>query len=180
VFSVPVSGADLSRLTPAGTYLTDAPAAFVATEGTASVEPSLTLDSLPPGKVAVQNGSPAFWLLTSEFGEKGVESFDSLREALEALSSGDVAVAAGDALVGAYIARDLPQVRFAGQLAPATPLAVAVGPENAELSDAVRVALDELAADGVLDSVRNKWVGDLPELTVPDTGDDAPVEDAAP
>ncbi|HSK47853.1 MAG TPA: transporter substrate-binding domain-containing protein, partial [Coriobacteriia bacterium] len=158
-------GADLSRVTPAGTYLTDAPAAFIATEGTASVEPSITIASLPVKKIAAQTASAAYWLVSSEYGTDGIEQFDSLREALESVDAGESRVAIGDALVGAYIARDIPSIKYAGQLADATPLSVAVAVENTTLADAVRSALDELAADGVLESVRKKWVGDLPELT---------------
>jgi ABC-type amino acid transport substrate-binding protein len=168
VFSVPLTGADVSRLTLAGTYLSDAPAAFVAAEGTPSVEPTLTLDTLPAEKIAVQTGSQAYWLIESEYGAESIEEFETLREALDALQKGEVGVAAGDAMIGAYIARDFPNVRFAGQLAPATPLSVAVSAENTALADTVREALDELAADNVLSSVRRKWVGDLPELSGPE------------
>jgi len=164
VLSVPLADADLTRVSPAGTYVSDAPAAFIATDSTASIEPSMTLADLPVAKVAAQTGAAAYWLVSSEYGEETLEPFESLRLALEALDRGEVPAAVGDAIVGAYIARDFPRVRFAGQLAPATPLTVAVAAENSTLSDAVRTALDELAADGVLGSIRAKWVGDLPEL----------------
>ena len=59
-------------------------------------------------------------------------------------------------------------------MAGASPLAVVVAPENTALSDAVRGALDELAADGVLASVRTKWVGDLPELKAAEVEADTP------
>jgi ABC-type amino acid transport substrate-binding protein len=176
VFSVSVAGADLSRVTPAGTYLLNGPGVFVAVEGTASVEPSLTLETLPIGKVAVQSESQSHWLLESELGGDSVDIYGTLREAIEALGSGKVGYAAGDAIIAAYIARDMPSIRLAGQLAPATPLAVVVAPENTTLSDGVRDALDELAADGVLSSVRRKWVGELPELQAeePSEPDGAP------
>ncbi len=85
---------------------------------------------------------------------------------MDALEKGDVPVVAGDALVGAYIARDYPNVHLAGQMESATLLGVAVAPENAELADAARQALDGLSADGVLDAIRSKWVGALPKLNV--------------
>jgi polar amino acid transport system substrate-binding protein len=164
VFSVAISEADLSRVAPAGTYLLDGPGIFVSHEGTASVEPSLTIETLPAGKVAVQAESQSHWLLEAQIGSDSLAIYDTLREALEALGRGEVDYAAGDAIIAAYIARDTPNVGLAGQLASATPLAVVVAPDNNVLSDAVRGALDELAADGVLASVRSKWVGDLPEL----------------
>jgi polar amino acid transport system substrate-binding protein len=164
VLSVPPSAASLSSMSLAGSYVSDAPALFVATEGTASVEPSLTLDSALPAKIAVQEGSEAFWILTDEFGADAVTTYPTLREAFDALTAGDVTMVAGDALVGAYMARDMANLRMAGQLAPATPLAVAVTAENTTLGEAVRLALDELAAGGVFETLRSKWVGDAPAL----------------
>lgn len=172
VLSVPLEGASLSSLSLAGTYATTGPAFFVATQSTASVEPSLTLDTLTAQRVAAQRESLAYWLLIDALGESAVEPYDTLREALEALSRGEVEIVAGDAFVAAYIARDFPGVHYAGPLADGSPLSVAVSPEATALSDAVREALDSLAADGVLDTIRRKWVGELPELPLPTSGEE--------
>jgi len=169
VMSVPLSNSALSSVALAGSYAADGPAFFIATDSTASVEPSLTLDALTAPLVGAQQGSAAFWALRSELGSESVAPFDSLREAVEALDAGDVSVVAGDAFVGAYIIRDFQRVRFAGQLTAASPLSVAVGVENDTLQESVRTALDELAADGVFDALRTKWVGALPELTTGDS-----------
>lgn len=169
VLSIPLTTADLSRITPAGTYLSDAPGVFMAQEGSGSVEPSLTLESLPLDPVAVQKESESYWLLRQELGDAAIKEFDSLREAFEAVSAGEIKLAAGDALVGGYLMRDFPKVQLAGQLADASPLAVAVLPDNDDLSEAVRSALDGLAADGVLESIRRKWVDGLPQLMSSET-----------
>ena len=166
VMSVPFSSDLLTRASIAGTYITDGPAFFIATEGTASVEPSLTLDTVH-GPVGTQEESVAYWKLVSEFDTAGVTTFPTLRDAIEALDRGKVKVVGADALVAAYIARDFPKVHFAGQIEPAHPLGVATAAENTALSDAVRTALDSLAADGVLRTIRTKWVGELPTLEVP-------------
>ena len=163
VFSIQIESTDLSRVTSAGTYLHTAPGIF-AVSTAPSTDASVTLDSLPVTTVAAQQASPAFWLVRAEFGEENLEGFETLREALGALSAGSFKYAVGDAVVATYIARDFPNVRLVGQLAEATPFAVGVSAENAVLSDAVRGALDELAADGVLDTIRRKWLGELPEL----------------
>jgi polar amino acid transport system substrate-binding protein len=163
VFSVPFIETSAAGLLSAGTYTSSAPAFFTAREGTASVEP-VTLDSLSVEQVAAQTGSPAYWALRYELGESGVVAFDSLRAALQAVASGEVELAAGDALVGAYLARDITGIAFAGQLAGAEPLAVVTSEGNVDLADVVRKTLDDLAADGVLDTIRTKWVGDLPVL----------------
>ncbi len=172
VFSIPFSSADLAKISPAGTYLTDGPALFIAVEGTGSVEPTMSLDGPMPEKVGVQTESQAFWLLRSEFGEEILEPYDQLRDAIDAVAEGKVPAVAGDALVGAYIARDYPGVVYAGQLGPAEPLAVAVAPENVALSDAVRESLDSMVAGGVIDAIRRKWVGDFPMLDVPESDEE--------
>ena len=171
VMSVPYTADALTYSAIAGSYMIDGPAFFVAAEPSASVAPTLTLDTLDAEKVGVQQGSPAYWALTSEFSTQTVTVFPTLRQAFEALQQGQVQAVAGDAFVGAYIGRDMPSVRYAGQVEPATPLGVAVAPSNTTLEDAVRSALDGLAGDGVLDAVRTKWVGSLPGLQARATTD---------
>ena len=169
VFSIPYSQESLSRSTLAGSYLSDGPAFFIATESTAAVVPSMTLDTIPAVKIGAQEGSAAFWKLQSEFGAESLVGYPTLRDALNAVREGKVQVAAGDALVGGYIIRDMPSVHLAGQVEPAVPLGVAVALDNAKLGDMVRAALDGLSADGVLDAIRTKWVGSLPKLKLPES-----------
>ena len=65
-------GVAVSDVTLAGSYLSDGPAFFIATESTAAVVPSMTLDTLPAIKIGAQEGSPAFWRLQSEFGAESL------------------------------------------------------------------------------------------------------------
>ncbi len=166
VLSVPYAESALSELSLAGTYIINAPGLFVTTEGTASVEPSLTVDSIAQDKVAAQKESEAYWILRQQIDPEIVDPYDTERDAMQALVDGKVGLMAGDAIIGAYIARDFPSVRYAGMIGPASPLAAAVSVDNTALSDAVRVALDELSADGVLETIRRKWLGDAPEIQV--------------
>jgi cystine transport system substrate-binding protein len=106
VFSIPYSQESLSRSTLAGSYLSDGPAFFIATESTAAVVPSMTLDTIPAVKIGAQEGSAAFWKLQSELGAESLVGYPTLRDALNALREGRVRIAAGDALVGGYIIRD--------------------------------------------------------------------------
>ncbi len=167
VLSVPPNTSSLSAMSLAGSYISNAPALFVATEGTASIEPTLSLDSALPLPIGAQQGSESFWILQAEYDSDMIKPFPTLREAIEALVAGRIGVVAGDALVGAYIARDFPVVHLAGQIGPTMPLAVAVAADNTALNDAVRAALDELAAGDVLNTLRAKWVGEFPELAAP-------------
>lgn len=164
VLSVPFAETAATGLSSAGTYLSQAPGFFVSVDGTASVEPSLTIETLTADKIAVQAESPAYWALRYELGEGALQPFDSLKAALEAVSKGEAEVAAGDALVGIYLTRQVDGIAFAGQVEPAGLLAVVTSESNVELADIVRKTLDELAADGVLDTIRTKWLGGLPDL----------------
>jgi len=165
VMSVPFTDDALVSTSLAGTYIDDGPAFFVSVEGTGSTEPTLTIETLGTQKVGAQKDSVSYWLLEYEFGADAVANYPTLRDAMDALVAGDIDVVAGDAIVGAYIADDgYESVRFAGQLVPATSLGIAAALDATELEEAVRGALDKLAADGVLATIRGKWVGDLPEL----------------
>ncbi|MDZ4064233.1 MAG: transporter substrate-binding domain-containing protein [Coriobacteriia bacterium] len=164
--SVPFTEQAIIEATFAGTYVNDGPGFFVSAEETGSVVETLTIDSVGGMTIGAQKDSEAFWALKYEYGEGTVQSFASLREALQALSDGSVEAVCGDSIVAAYIARDFPSVRYAGQAGTATALGVAVAVDNTELEGAVRQALDTLAANGVLETLRKKWVGELPELVV--------------
>lgn len=168
--ATPVTEAVLADVSSAGSYLIDALGVFaVIAEG--SEVATVTIDQLPGKRVAAQEGSPAFWELQAEFGEGFVLAYPSLREAIAALAAGEADYVVGDAAVGAYIARDFADaesgaVAFVGQLASGLPLGVAVKKDATELELAVRSALDALAADGTLDTIRSKWLGDLPDIQI--------------
>jgi ABC-type amino acid transport substrate-binding protein len=93
----------------------------------------------------------------------------NLDEAFAAVASGTADVAAGDALIGAYLLRGYPELRYLGQLGSAYPLGVGVSQAKPELETQVRAVLDKLASQGVLETIRHKWIGDLPPLRVTGT-----------
>ena len=163
--AIPITDAVLADVSSAGSYLIDGPGIFTVVP--AESEPTtLTAADLPGKRVAAQNASAAFWKLQSDFGEGFVQSHETLKDAFEALVNGEADVIVGGAAVCAYIARDYPNVRFVGQLGAAQPLGVAVKKDASELETEVRAVLDALAADGTLDTIRSKWLGDLPNLEV--------------
>lgn len=150
----------------AGSYVVDGPGIFsLVTEG--STPATLTASALPGKRVGVQKSSASFWRLESDFGADFATSFDTLEKAFEALEAGELDLVVADAAVGVYMARDFDGVRFVGQYGAAQPLGVAIRKDAGELEAQVRAALDELAADGTLDAIRGKWLGDLPKLEVP-------------
>ncbi len=160
VMSAMLTEETVVQMSFAGFYAASGPALF------SSAETTVTPDRLGGLGIAVQDGSESYWKLAYELGEDRLTVTETLREAFGLLDADEVDVVAGDAFVGAYMMRDFDDIAFSAQLAPATSLGIAVGPDATELSAAVREALDTLAAGGVLDTVRTKWVGDLPILEV--------------
>jgi polar amino acid transport system substrate-binding protein len=143
----------------AGTYVNDGPAVF------STQETSITLEALAGRRIAVQRESGTYWFLADQIGEDTLVVLPTLRDALAAAASGQVDFAAGDGIVGAYMLRGFPTLKLNGQPTPAVPLGVAVGKDTPDLEQAVREALDTLAAQGVLETLRRKWMGDVPRLT---------------
>lgn len=160
-----ITDAALADMSTAGSYLIDGPALFsVVASGTPL--PSIDPATLGGMRVGVQKESPAYWTLESDYGTDFAAVYDTLRDALEALEAGEVDVVVGGAAVGAYIARDLTDVRIVGQMGPASPLGVVVRKDAAELEAEVRTVLDALSAEGVVDTITRKWLGDFPKLEV--------------
>jgi polar amino acid transport system substrate-binding protein len=158
-----VESAVASQVAFAGTYISDAPVVFAAT-GT-----SVSVDALGTKRVAVQTGSLAYWLLLDKYGDAPVMAVASLDAALSAVQSGTADVAAGDALVGAYLLRGHTGLQFAGQLGSAFPLGAGVSQTKPDLETQIRAVLDKLASQGVLETIRHKWLGELPPLRVTGT-----------
>lgn len=163
---VAITDAVLADVSTAGSYLIDGPGLF-SVVATGSVPTTLTAGDLPGKRVGAQNESPAFWTLESDYGEGFAASYPTLKAAFDALAAGEIDVVAGDAAVGAYIGRDYPSVAFVGQFGTAQPLGIAVKKDATDLETEIRAALDALAADGTLDTIHRKWLGDLPALSVP-------------
>lgn len=143
----------------AGPYINDAPAIFSANEDTAA-----TMESISGATVGAQEGSLAYWLAAEEWGQESVVAYPTLADAMAQATSGTVQYVLGDGIVGAYMLRDFPGLRLNGQMAPASPIGVAVAKEAPDLEQAVRDALDRLSSTGVLETLRRKWLGDVPRF----------------
>jgi polar amino acid transport system substrate-binding protein len=153
----------LADISTAGSYLLEGPV-FFSVVATGSAEPTVTADGLTGRRVGAQQGSQVYWMLEADYGEEFPVAYDTLRDALEALVAGEIDIVAGSAAVGSYIARDLDGVRIVGQYGPAQPLGIGVRKDATELESAVRQVLDSLVSSGVIDTIRNKWLGEFPVL----------------
>lgn len=161
-----VEDAVARQLAYAGTYVTDSAAVF----GTHVT--TLTIGELSSTRVAVQNGSAAYWYLLGEYGEGPLVVVPTVAEAMKAVTAGKADVVAGDALVIAYIGRTVTGLKYGGQLTPTFPIGVGVAEEKTKLETEVRTVLDKLSSQGVLETLRRKWAGDLPRFAVPGSGSD--------
>jgi polar amino acid transport system substrate-binding protein len=149
------------QLAYAGTYVTDSSAVF------ASDVTTLTVGDLSSQRIAVQSGSATYWILLDAYGEEPLVVMPTLLEAMRAVSAGKADVVAGDGLVTSYIGRSMPGLKYGGQLAVAFPLGVGVAQDKGKLEAEVRSTLDKLSSQGVLETLRRKWAGDLPRFAVP-------------
>jgi polar amino acid transport system substrate-binding protein len=164
--ALPITQAVLADVSFAGSYMTNGPAFFSATETTE------TVSTLAGKRVGVQDGSMAYWMLAGLYGEDAVITYPLLKDAIVDADGGNLDLVAGDAAVAAYIVRDYPSLRFVEQIGYADPLGVAIAKDADELEDIVRATLDELASDGTLSTIRVKWLGDLPELATAPLSED--------
>ena len=157
-----VEQAVASDLAFAGTYVSDAPAVFSARTAT------VTIGDLGGKRVAVQKESYAYWVIVDEYGEEAVVVMPTLRDAMTAVASGQADFAAGDAIVGSYLLRDLPSLKYNGQLVPAYPLGVAVSKENAAARGAGAQGPRRIWPPAACSArCARKWTSDLPRLTSP-------------
>jgi len=156
----------------AGTYVSDAPALFVSKDSTVSLPASASADAtgllaaIADKRVAVQQGSLAYWVLLDSVGDSNLRVVTTLDDAFRSVATGNADFVAGDALIGSYMLRTYPDFSYAGQLGSAYPLGVGCSQSNAKLESEVRTILDKLASQGVLQTLRRKWVGDLTPLKV--------------
>ncbi len=158
-----VESAVASQVAFAGTYISDAPAVFAMKGGVVSI------GALGTKRIAVQKGTLAYWILVDKYGESSLLVVPSFDEAFKSVKAGTADVAAGDALLGAYLMRGYTDIQFAFQLGSAYPIGVGVSQAKPDLETQIRSVLDKLSSQGVLQTIRSKWIGELPPLKVTDT-----------
>ena len=157
VMAVEQVGSVTFRGTLVGPYVISGPALFTVVKS--NTLPSVDIASLAGIKIAAQNDSLSAWTLEELIGTDTVDPRASLKEAFQAVESGEVSYAAADAVVGSYLAleyKDLSCVKILG-----TPIGVCMGvaADNTQLADALTNALRTIRDNGVLKLVLSKWIG---------------------
>lgn len=144
-----------------GNYLESAPAVFA--KNPAGI---VTAEQLAGAAVGVQSDSVSARALAALVPTATLTSFNTLNDAFSALRAGTVQYVACDSLMGGYLATSYADIAFAGALALPDMRGVAIAAGSVELQNAVVRALDAITSNGVLRSIRENWVGDLPSITV--------------
>lgn len=166
-----------------GDYLQTAPALFATAS---AVHEDMSVQDLAGARIGVQGSSVSEDMLRACGVSAEHKSFNNVNDCLKALDNGEIDYAVCGSDTGAYVARAYPNIVFAGTMDAAEDYGVAVRATNGELSEAVQGALDDISADGTLDTIYACWFGKVPMgiadamLTGAITSDDlARMEDAA-
>lgn len=123
-----------------------------------------TPDSHP--KVAAQVSSKSAWAVNNVFGEESLDSTTDLATAFANLKAGRVDYVASDAIVGLYSAnRADVDVKIVALLDTASGYCAMAKSDNTELQKAVSDALSDMVANGIIDVIENKWLGQTIDLT---------------
>ncbi len=154
-----VTGATSSGYTVVGSYVERATAFFSKQSSTYAAT------DLNGKTVGVQTGSASEAALSRSSLVVTQRGFGNINEAFEALNSGTVDCVLCDAYSGAYLATQYSGINMCGTLDAPVSYGVGVASSNSALQDAVKSALEQVSKGGLLDVIRQRWVGTMPSLT---------------
>ena len=117
-----------------------------------------TIDDLNGKKIGVQLGTTGDIYATGDYGAENVTQYGKGADAVIALKGGDVdAVIIDNEPAKAFVAENEGLVILDTEYA-VEDYAIAVAKDNTELLDKINAALEELTADGTIDSIISKYI----------------------
>lgn len=120
----------------------------------------VTLDTLGDYTIGTQRGTTGFLYTTDDYGEDHVIGYDSYTLVFQALQNGQVdCIVLDDAVGEAYVA-ELPGLTILDTAYALEDYAFGVAKDNTALTDAVNTALNELIADGTVQSIIDSYIGE--------------------
>ena len=126
---------------------------IIVTEGSDIASP----DDLAGKKIGTQRGTTGYIYCTDDFGEDAVVAYDSGLTAVQALNNGQVdAVVIDNAPAKEYVAAN-PGLKVLETSYAEEDYAIGMA-KGSSLEDAVNAALEELKADGTLQSIVDKYI----------------------
>ena len=115
-------------------------------------------DDLAGKKIGTQRGTTGYIYCTDDFGEDAVVAYDSGLTAVQALNNGQVdAVVIDNAPAKEYVAAN-PGLKVLETSYAEEDYAIGMSKDNTALVEAVNAALEELKADGTLQSIVDKYI----------------------
>ena len=117
-----------------------------------------TVDDLSGKAIGTQRGTTGYIYCTDDFGEDAVVAYDSGLTAVQALNNGQVdAVVIDNAPAKEYVAAN-PGLKVLETSYAEEDYAIGMNKDNTALVEAVNAALEELKADGTLQSIVDKYI----------------------
>ena len=117
-----------------------------------------SVEDLSGHLIGTQRGTTGYLFCTDEFGEDSVTAYDSGLTAVQALNNGQVdCVVIDDAPAQAYVSAN-PGLKVLDTSYAVEEYAIGMAKGNTALLDAVNAALAELAEDGTLQAIVDKYI----------------------
>ena len=117
-----------------------------------------TADDLAGKVIGTQRGTTGYLYCTDDFGDENVMAFDNGLTAVQALNNGQVdAVVIDNAPAKEFVAAN-PGLKILDTAYAQEDYAIGVAKGNTQLLDAINGALEELQADGTLQSIVDKYI----------------------
>ena len=118
----------------------------------------VTLDNVGEYMIGTQRGTTGFQYATEDYGQEHVTGYDNGATAVQELNNGQVdCVVIDNAPAKEFIAAN-PGLKLLDTAYVEESYAIGVGKGNTELKDAINTALEELKADGTLQTIVDKYI----------------------
>ena len=117
-----------------------------------------SVDDLAGKKIGTQRGTTGYLYCSDDFGDENVVAYDDGLTAVQMLNNGQVdCVVIDNAPAKEFVAAN-PGLKLLDTAYVEEDYAIGVGKGNTELKDAINTALEELKADGTLQSIVDKYI----------------------
>lgn len=117
-----------------------------------------SVDDLDGKKIGTQRGTTGYLYCSDDFGDENVVAYDNGLTAVQMLNNGQVdCVVIDNAPAKEFIAAN-PGLKLLDTAYVEESYAIGVGKGNTELKDAINAALEDLKADGTLQTIVDKYI----------------------
>ena len=117
-----------------------------------------SVDDLAGKKIGTQRGTTGYLYCSDDFGDENIVAYDDGLTAVQMLNNGQVdCVVIDNAPAKEFVAAN-PGLKLLDTAYVEESYAIGVGKGNTELKDAINTALEELKADGTLQSIVDKYI----------------------